>query len=85
MNQTSDPRPDFRRLRDECKASDATIAKLCKRFPALTTATIVRHLIVCNNEEEKAAVHIDACQMWRQSMFPMVAVPYSQVKWKIML
>jgi hypothetical protein len=70
---------DFDILRTSCTSPDSVISDIKTRFPELTTATVIRHLIFCNNDVEKTVVHLEDCKTWRQATFPMSAVPYSRI------
>jgi hypothetical protein len=69
---------DFDLLRAACTADENTIDTMKKIFPELTTATIIRHLVVCDNDVKKTTAHLEACKAWRQQTFPMTSMPLSQ-------
>lgn len=69
---------DFEILRDACTAEEDVIKKVKRTFPELTTATVMRHLIVCDNDYDKTCAHLEACKAWRQSTFPITSMSTHQ-------
>ena len=72
--------PDHELLRQECTASPKVLRELRQRFGNLTEITIIRHLIICDYDLERTAKHIQDGQLWRQTMFPLAAMPYSRTQ-----
>ena len=71
--------PDVEFLWSRC-TSYVAMCKLRNAFPTLTDATILRHLLACHSNYDKAVAHIEACELWRLVNFPLgtLAAPIKQ-------